>query len=512
MNHRLGFGFTLACVAALPLVAPAAALAASRLVVLPVVVGGGNSEPERGLVAALTEGLRQNPQWGVEQGDSLLTLAKFQATSVSEADLKRLATSVDDAAKKVSSKSDDAITALTAAREELRAAARKGPRGDKADDLAWRASTLLVAAYLHDKQETKARTAAEETALLFPGRKVEPSEKLPAKVAEMLAATRPDLGARLTLRTRPAGCEVLSNGIAIGKDPLEISVLQGDAYYFQARCGGEAPAPVAGAPAAPGAPAAAPVTSFPKKVVVPANETTRQDVLDAEFERGFEAEGMRRVRFGSTQERRQLEESYARRLAERFDADGVVLASVGELSGADWLNARLYTRSGYLNRQGLVRLEAARANALGRFLATGKDVPGVLKPEEAGALLAASRVSSERPAAVAAPWYSDVAGWSLVGVGIMGFSLGQWANSVYHDKQDEADNLRGDVPRQEALWREAQSAKFWGGIGTVGGLLFVATGVILLAVPEHNDDDPFTASVSPGLLPGGGSLTLSGRF
>ena len=124
---------------------------------------------------------------------------------------------------------------------------------------------------------------------------------------------------------------------------------------------------------------------------MPPNETTRQEVLDAEFERSFAAEGLRRVRFTSPQERRALEESYARRMSERFDADLVVLASVGELSGADWLNARLYLRSGYLNRQGLVRLEANRANALGRYLATGKDVPGVLKPEEAGALVAAAR-------------------------------------------------------------------------------------------------------------------------
>jgi hypothetical protein len=508
MNHRLGFGFTLAVTIA-ALAVPPAAHAASRLIVLPVVVGGGTAEPDRGLVAALTEGLRQNPQWGVEQGDNLVTLAKFQTSSVPEADLKRLEAAVADAAKKLSGKPEDAATALEAAREELRQAARKGARGQAADDLAWRASTLLIAAHVAGKQETKARTVAEETALLFPGRKVEPADKLPPKVAELLAATRPGLGARLTLRTRPEGCEVLSGGIVLGKDPLEVSVLQGDGYYFQARC---TAGPVAAAPSAAAAAPSAPVTSYPKKVIVPANETTRQDVLDAEFERGFEAEGLRRVRFGSLQERRQLEESYARRLAERFDADAVVLASVGELSGADWLNARLYTRSGYLNRQGLVRLEAQRANALGRYLATGKDVPGVLKPEEAGALLAASRVSSERKGPVAAPWYSDIAGWSLLGVGVVGLSLGQWANSVYHDKQDQADNLRGDTPKQEALWREAQSAKFWGGIGTVGGILFAATGVVLLAVPEYSDDDGFTASLRPGLLPGGGQLSFAGRF
>ena len=191
------------------------------------------------------------------------------------------------------------------------------------------------------------------------------------------------------------------------------------------------------------------MASLPKRIVVPPNETTRQEILDAEFERGFVAEGLRRLRFSSSQERRQLEESYARRLAERFDADAVVLASVGELSGADWLNARLYLRSGYLNRQGLVRLEPQRANALGRFLATGKDVPGVLRPEEAGALVAASRpVDSAEPEVD--PWYTDIAGWTFLGGGLVTLGFGRWINSGAEDKQDQADAIRNDTERQNA--------------------------------------------------------------
>jgi hypothetical protein len=498
MKHRLGFTFAV-CAVAWTAFSPVAA-AASRLIVVPVVVGGGG-EPEANLMAALSEGLRQNPQYGVEQGDALVTLAKYPNTSLPDAELTRLTTAVDEAARKLGA---DAVTALEAAREDLRAAARKGPRGARGDQLAWRASTLLIAAHLAAKQDSKARTVAEETALLFPGRKPTAGDDVSAKVADLLASARPGLGAKLTLRTRPEGCEILHGDVVLGKDPLELSVLQGDAYYFQARCSGAAGA----APA--NAATAATIISHPKKVIVPANESTRQDVLDAEFERGFAGEGLRRLRFSSTQERRELEESYSRRLAERFDADAVVLASVGELSGADWLNARLYLRSGYLNRQGLVRLEVQRANALGRFLATGKDVPGVLKPEEAGALLASSRVSSEQKEAIA-PWYSDAVGWTFVGVGALGVGLGRWGNSIANKRQEEGDMTRGDGPRQEALYREAQSAKFWSGIGTVGGVLFAATGIVLLAVPEYGDDDGFMA-VRPSLLPGGGGFVWNGRF
>jgi hypothetical protein len=502
MNHRPGFVFAFAAAvsAAMSGAFPCAAFAASRLVVLPVVVGGGG-EPDPGLLAALGEGLKQNPQFVVEQGEALVTLAKFQGSSLSDAELTRLEAATDEAAHKLTSAPADAAASLETVREQLRAAARKGARGARGDDLAWRASTLLIAAHLGAKQETKARTVAEETSLLFPGRKVADADHVPAKVAEMLAQTRPGLGGKLTLRTRPEGCEVLTGDIALGKDPLELSVLPGDAYYFRARCPGAA---------SPGKPAE-PIMSYPKKVMIPANETSRQDVLDAEFERGFSNEALRRVRFNSTQDRRLLEESYARRIAERFDADAVVLASVGELSGADWLNAKLYLRSGYLNRQGLVRLEAQRANALGRFLATGKDVPGVLKPEEAGSLLSSSRVSSDVKEQGVAPWYSDVVGWTFVGTGLLSLGLGRWGNSIYNRKTEEADAIRGDTARQEAVYRDAQSAKFWSGIGTVGGFLFLATGVVLLAVPEYSDDDSFMA-LRPAVVPGGGGVIMGGRF
>jgi hypothetical protein len=137
-------------------------------------------------------------------------------------------------------------------------------------------------------------------------------------------------------------------------------------------------------------------------------------------------------------------------------------------------------------------------------------VPGVLRPEEAGALVAASRpIDSAEPSVD--PWYTDIAGWSFLGSGLVTLGFGRWINSGAEDKQNQADALRGDTERQNALYREAQSEKFWGGVLTVGGLLASATGVVLLLVPEYNHSDELF-SFSPGILPGGGGLVVGGRF
>ena len=491
------------------------AQAASRLVILPVVVGGG-TEPEGPLMSALGEGLRQNPQWAVEQGDAIPSLAKFRPVGLTDAELERFTGEVEAAAKKAAAGNAEAIATLERVRTDLRAAAKRGPRGEKGDDLLWRASLALITA-AEGKDAAKARTLAEEALLLLPGRKLAEADKVPSAVAKLLETPPAATGARLKLLSRPEGCEVFVDGRSFGNSPVEISVLQEETYWAHTRCapGAAAVSAPATGTAAP-APAASPaggeaLASLPKKVSVPAKETQRQDVLDAEFERAFVSEGMRRLRFASAQDRRQVEESYARRVAERFDADVVVLASMGELSGAEWLNARLYLRSGYLNRQGFVRLEPQRANALGRYLATGKDVPGVLKPEEAGALVAASRNAEFPKEPAVSPWYTDIAGWSFVGAGLVSLSAGRWATSNGNKKQTEADDSR-DADRRPQLYQEAQSARFWGGVGTVGGLLLMSTGVILLLVPEYNNTTSELFAVKPTLLQGGGGLTLGGRF
>ena len=477
-----------------------AAEAAARLVILPVVVGGG-PDPEAPLMAALADGLRQNPQWSVEQGESIPSLASYRPVGLTDAELEKLTADVEGAAKKGAAGNAEALTTLERVRGELRAATKKGPRGAKGDDLLWRTSVALVTGLL-SKEAERAKVIAEETMLLLPGRKPAEGEKLPAAVAAVMVAPAPGTGARLKLVSRPEACEVFLDGRSLGKSPAEVPVLQGESYWSYTRC----------VPAAPAAGASGEIASMPKRVAVATNESQRQEVLDAEFERAFSAEGTRRLRFASPQDRRQVEESYARRVADRFDADVVVLASVGELSGADWMNARLYLRSGYLNRQGLVRLEPQRANALGRYLATGKDVAGVLKPEEAGAMVAAARNAESNTKPAVDPWYTDIAGWTFLGAGVATLATGRWINASAEDKQNQADALRGDTERQNALYREAQSEKFWGGVGTVGGLLLMSTGVVLLLVPEYNNPEGEMFAISPSVLPGGGGLMLGGRF
>jgi hypothetical protein len=471
------------------LAAGSMAHAAARLVILPVVVGTA-SDPEPALMSALAEGLRQNPQWSVEQGEAVPSLAAFHPAGLTDAEIERLTGEVEGAFKKASAGNAEALTTMENVRTELRAASKKGPRGEKGDELLWRSSLAMVAG-LVAKDVARARTIAEETTLLFPGRTPVEADKLSAAAA-LLWKTSPELGARLKLMSRPEGCEVFLDGRSYGKSPGQVQVLQGETYWAHTRC--------------------AEGSSLPKKVVVPLAENTRQEVLDAEFERAFAAEGFRRIRFASPPERRQLEESYARRAAERFDADVVVLASVGELSGAEWLNARLYLRSGFLNRQGLVRLEAQRANALGRYLATGKDVPGVLKPEEAGAMVAAARLGESSREPAAGPWYTDIAGWSFLGAGTAVLGWGRWMAGKGNDKQNQAEESRGDSDSRAKLYEDAQSGRFWGGVGTVGGLLLMSTGVILLLVPEYNTPSSELFAVTPSVLPGGGGLILGGRF
>jgi hypothetical protein len=487
---RIGFSFVTSLLIAAGV--SSSALAASRLVVVPVVVGGGG-DPDSALMMALAEGLKQNPQWSVEQGDGLPALAKFRAEATGGVDVEKLETQVNEAARKIGSDADGAAETLERIRGELRAAAKKAALGEKIDALAYRTGGLLVTALLSGKESEKAKQAAADTVLAFPGRAPQDLERVSAAAKELLKAP-PAGGAKLTLLSRPEGCQVLVNGVAQGKSPVELAVLTDEAYYAEARCEGQA------------------VASTPKRILVPPNETTRQEVLDAEFERSFAAEGLRRVRFSSPQERRALEESYARRISERFDADVVVLASVGELSGADWLNARLYLRSGYLNRQGLVRLEANRANALGRYLATGKDVPGVLKPEEAGALVAAARSAPQTSEPSVSPWYTDIAGWSFLGVGLVSAGIGQWGNAKGDEKQRLADTIRGDSERQTTLYREAQSTHFWSGVARIGGVLLATTGVILLLVPEYNNTSSELFGLAPAPLPGGGGLVVGGTF
>jgi hypothetical protein len=91
------------------------------------------------------------------------------------------------------------------------------------------------------------------------------------------------------------------------------------------------------------------------------------------------------------------------------------------------------------------------------------------------------------------------------------FILGRYANSVYHKRQDRGDAERMDFDKQQKLYRDAQTAKFWSGVGTIGGILLASTGVILLLVPQYNNSGELFV-LSPQPLPGGAAVTLGGRF
>jgi hypothetical protein len=409
-------------------------------------------------------------------------------------DRTRIASKLDEVARKIQQRAaSDAMTALEPVRVELAQAARDYPL-EKADiDLAYRAAGLNVAALVASGDTDKAKNAASETAALFPGRKPGESDRLPTAAVQVLSAAAPEGTARLTLRSRPDGCEVFVAGSSVGRSPVELPIIAGVTYQAQAVC-----------------PGGTGHKSYVKRITVADKDATQTELLDADFERSFEADAGQRLRFASSPERRQLEESSARRVAERYGADVVVLASVGELSGADWLNGRLYLRSGYLNRQALVRLETSRALALGRYLATGHDVPGVLKPEEAGALVAAGQQTDAERAAQMSPWYTDIVGWCFTGAGAVAITLGLLSNASGSRTTDQADAIRGDSERQNALYRDAQRAKFLGGIGLIGGGLMALTGVILLAIPEYSTTQGELFVFSP--TPGGATVGLSGRF
>jgi hypothetical protein len=481
------------------------AQAASRAVLLPVVVGNGN-EPPANLMAALAKGLQDNPGWNVVDGAGLKGLMVPPA-GLKDEDRSRLRAKLDQIQQKLSpATAKESITELEAVRGELTSAAKDLTLVDADHELTYRTDGLLIGALALAGDNDRAKTVALETAAQFPGRKPREADKLPEAAVGLIAASAPSTGVKLTFKTRPeTGCDVFVNGTSLGRAPVDILASPAATYQAHTVC------PAAGGNAA--------LRSFPRRIFVADKDSARVEPLDAEFERSFEADGGQRLRFASSSDRRQLEEAFARRVAERYAADAVILASVGELSGADWLNGRLYLSSGYLNRQALVRLEPGRATALGRYLATGRDAPGVLKPEEAGALVAASQANAARPQQ-GDPWYTDIVGWSFTGAGAIGITLGLIANGKGKRTTDRADAIRpcgtsnpnpvcgSEV--QSALYRDAEKSKFLGGIGLIGGGLMTVTGIVLLAIPEYSPNQGELFVFSPA--PGGGTVSFSGRF
>ena len=475
--------------------------ARAKVLVLPVVVGGG-SEPSAALVEALAKGLRENLNWDV-------TVPVASTPEAANGNDESAVNSAVDAADAVTNGSGAASAAMLASVfSQLTDASTKAPLGVKGTPALIKVGSALVSAQVAAGQDEAARQTATDLKLLLPGRPLTEASGL-SFVAAAVVAAAPVGGVQTELRSHPADCPIEINGTPVGKGVVQVALRPATRYSVQARC--------------EVAKGAASLDSFPRVVSVQnAAATGSADdaasgppkfVLDASFPKNLKASPGGLVVFFDTSERRMaMEESYVRRLAERFGASSVVLASVGEFQSADWLNARLYLSSGYKNRHGLVRLEVARATSLGRYLATGKESPGVLNAEEAGSMVAASRTLKPFGSAQAkrAPWYADIAGWSFIAAGGASLGLGVWANAAAEDRRRDSARSVDNPFRQDQLNTDANNLKFYGGIGTFGGLIFIGTGVVLLALPEFGDTHSELYGFSP--VPGGGQFTYRGRF
>ncbi len=475
--------------------------AAGRVVVLPVVLGNA-PDPASNLVQALAEGLRANRQWTVAEGAGLQAWLA-DAVALSPEAMVTLTVKIEEAVAKMNGAAADAASIFEAARDEILAARKTAPLGDKGEALGYRASALWVTALVLANEGDKAKKVAEETGLLFPGRKAAEDEKISPEARALLATPNPGLGGKLTFKTRPEACEVLVGGLPVGKSPVDIAVLPGTTYHAQARCE---------AAAAASDPSSKPALSFVKRVGLRPDESARQELLDAEFERIFQAEGGARIRFASTAERKQLEESYVRRLAERFDAEAIVLVSVGELKGSDFMKGQVYLRSGFSNRVGAVRLETEKAKLLGNYLATGKENPGVVRPGAASLAddLVAAAPQVVDPDSQIDPWYTDVPAWCLIGAGAVTLTAGIWASVKSDSKLSQSEASRDDFDLSQRLRRQAGNYKFWGGAGLFAGGMTMVTGAVLLAIPEYRNSS--TESFLFSAAPGGGSFAYSSRF
>jgi hypothetical protein len=469
----------------------------ATVLVLPVVVGG-LGEPPAAIIEALAKGLRDNLNWDVTVPSASTAVAvPTYDTTLLETAIAAVNAVVPATGAAAPAPAPASIQDLSATYAQLVQASTKAPLGAKGAEALIKVGGALLSAQVAAGQDETARTTASELKLLLPARKFSEADGLSFVAAAVLGAA-PVVGVQTEFKTNPVQCSIEINGVEVAKGVVELPLRSGTLYSVQARC----PANATGLSAA---------ESFPR--VVSVGEGPSKFVLDAAFPSHLKnsSSGLA-LSFDNSDQRQNLEEAYARRLADRYGVNGVVLASVGEFQSAEWLNARLYLASGYKNRHALVRIELERATALGRYLATGKESPGVLNAEEAGNMVVASRTlkpvaaSQVKPAA----WYEDVPAWCFVGAGAASLALGIWANTAADDKRKESALSVDDPFRQDQLNTDASTLKFLGGIGTYGGLLLVGTGAVLLALPDYSDTRSELYGLSP--LPGGGQFTYRGRF
>lgn len=486
---------------------PPVPTARARVLVLPVVLGNA-PDPDPLLVTSLVKGLSENPNWDVvspASGDPLeaLPLSTVSAELVAQAD----AALTDTADARATNDHAAVVAALGPVMEKLVAATSEAPLGAGGAAAVMKLGSALLAAQAGAGLEQEASATALTLKQLLPGRALGQAEGFSLVAAALLQAT-PAAGAAVQLTSNPKGCDVMVDGAKLGPAPVSLIVRPHTKYSASAVCtqgAGKRESFVRTIVAE------APVSELEPSATKPATVTF---VLDATLPYVLErnAQGAR-LRFANAEQRRGLEEVYVPRLAERFGVTSVVLVSSGQFQSNDWLNARLYLSSGFKNRHGLARMESARAAALGRYLSTGRESPGVLNAEEAGNMVAASQTL--RPLTgqklERSPWYSDVPGWSMLGSGAVAVALGMWATGKADDKRTDAElNTRGDPIRRDKLNSQANNLKFWGSVGVYGGAALAGAGVFLLLLPEYEETRGELYGLTP--LPGGAAFNYSGRF
>ena len=124
------------------------------------------------------------------------------------------------------------------------------------------------------------------------------------------------------------------------------------------------------------------------------------------------------------------------------------------------------------------------------------DVVSYKKATELVANLGITKLERASSAVFAGPWYSDIAGWSLVGVGVVGLAVGGVMGGEYNSKSDELANSNpafGDTLNDARdLQSEAESAGTVSAVSIGLGAAALVTGVTLFLL--HDGDAEGMAS------------------
>ncbi len=466
----------------------------ARVVVIPVTVGNG-PKPSDALLSAVGDGMSGNVNWRIEvarTGKPIAVLVHddFDAEQVKLLEAKRATVDTAEPA---------AVEKYEALLAEAESALATRPMGPGGRGLVVRIVDSIIAATLASGDQQKAKAVAEHAALLFPGRRPTAEEGLSVVAAALIGQAAPPQYAKLQFLSRPEGCIVEVNGADVGAAPVTVAAAPGVTYHARARCPKDKGEGVSMRKAVPAGPVG----------------EGRSVVLDVQFEHEFINDATGTVMsFGSSNARRELEQSYARRIAEKLSADTVVFVSLGEVGGSEYLNARAYLRSGFKNRQGLARPEVGRASALGHYLVSGQDDgASVLRPEDIGKTGATDIAlpNTVRQPIARAAWYTDVPGWILVGTGTLGVVGGLYADGLAEDKRKLAVKAM-DPFTKDRLEGDASNLRFLASVGVFAGGMMVVTGAVLLFMPEYSVGQSELFVLSPTVGRDGAGLHAVGRF